>query len=81
MLVHKTPMLEVLTHITTDPMLDKRSMYGNTTGTPDLVAPDVKLRTRRDTIPTAAWVSTEGNPRKHPALKDLPHDPTQHHTT
>ena len=70
MLVHKTPMLEVLTHITTDPMLDKRSMYGNMTGTPDLVAPDVKVRSRRDPLPDAAWASSTGNPLAWPALAE-----------
>lgn len=35
-----------------------RSVYGNITGTPDLVAPDVKLRTRHDPVPDTPWLST-----------------------
>lgn len=66
MLVHKARMLTVLNHITTDPMLDKRSMYGNMTGDPDIIAPDVKLR-RRSQTPTEAWYSTELPPHLYEA--------------
>jgi hypothetical protein len=48
-----------------DPMRDAlrmggtmRSTYGNITGHPDRVAPDVKLRHRHDPIPDTAWLST-----------------------
>lgn len=39
-----------------------RSLYGNLTGTPDIVAPDVKLRRTDAPLPDAAWVSTHHDP-------------------
>jgi len=34
-----------------------RSLYGNLTGTPDRIAPDVKIRRPTDGIPTGEWLS------------------------
>lgn len=51
--VHKAGMREALRMGGT-----MRSMYGNTTGTPDRVAPDVKLRTAHDPVPDTEWLST-----------------------
>ena len=68
MLVDPEPMLEALALTDADPMLDKRSLYGNLTGTPDITAPDVKVRSRRDPLPDASWASSEGTPEKWPAL-------------
>lgn len=61
--VHKTPMLEALTHGGSP-----RSMYGNLTGQPDLIAPDVKLRTHTTPLNPAPWASTEGNPTRYETL-------------
>lgn len=44
-----------------------RSLYGNLTGEPDIVAPDVKLRRRSDPLPAAPWVSTAGDPMRYTA--------------
>lgn len=70
LLVHRTPMLETLNLIAQHPMLDKRSVYGNLTGTPDRIAPDVKVRSRADPLPPAPWASTEGNPARWGALAE-----------
>jgi hypothetical protein len=48
-----------------------RSLYGNLTGTPDLVAPDVKLRRTDAPLPDAAWVSTHHDPGLY---RNLRHD-------
>lgn len=39
-----------------------RSLYGNLTGAPDLIAPDVKLRRTDAPLPESAWVSTQHDP-------------------
>ena len=62
-LVHKAPMLEALTLGG-----EKRSVYGNITGLPDHIGPDVKLRHATDPLPKAAWVSTEARPTRYPQL-------------
>lgn len=64
MLIQPETMLEVLAHIRVDPTLDKRSLYGNLTGTPDIIAPDVKVRSRRDPLPDAPWASTALSPEQ-----------------
>jgi len=46
-----------------------RSLYGNLTGVPDVVAPDVKLRRRSDPLPDAPWASTEAPPERYPLLR------------
>lgn len=66
MLIRKAPMLEALAVGG-----EKRSVYGNITGTPDTVAPDVKLRHPSDPMPDAAWVSTELALGRYPALHAL----------
>lgn len=66
--VEPEPMLKALALTQDDPMLDKRSLYGNLTGTPDITAPDVKLRRRSDPLPNAPWVSTVGDPSLYPQL-------------
>lgn len=63
MLVDKATMLRALTLGG-----DKRSVYGNLTGEPDLVAPDVKLQSRAAPLTEAPWVSTEGDPARHKEL-------------
>lgn len=50
-------MLETLEHIKREPALDKRTVYGNLTGEPDVIAEDVKVRERATVIPDAPWVS------------------------
>lgn len=47
-----------------------RSLYGNLTGEPDVIAADVKVRSRRDPVPDAPWASTEGRPNTWPALME-----------
>lgn len=66
--VHPAPMRLVLDWCDTDPMLDKRSLYGNLTREPDIIAADVKLRARSAPLPDAAWCSTARPPTDHPAL-------------
>lgn len=56
--IESAPMLTALDIIKQRPLLDKRTLYGNMTGEPDLVAPDVKMRT--DDLPDAPWVSSVG---------------------
>lgn len=68
MLIDPKPMTEALALVEADPQLDKRSLYGNLTGLPDIVAADVKVRSRRDPLPDTAWASTEGTPTNWPAL-------------
>lgn len=56
--IESGPMLDVLAIVKAEPLLDKRTLYGNMTGRPDLVAPDVKVR---DVIvPDTPWVSSAG---------------------
>ena len=45
-----------------------RTLYGNLTGTPDQIAGDVKVRSRRDPLPDAPWASSNGTPTTWPAL-------------
>jgi len=45
-----------------------RSLYGNLTGTPDVIAPDVKLRRRSDPLPDTPWCSTELPPTRYTEL-------------
>jgi len=68
MLIHPNPMHTVLNWCDTDPMLDKRSLYGNLTGLPDHIGSDVKNQSRAAPLPDASWCSTGGNPRAWPAL-------------
>lgn len=56
--INAAAMLEALGIIATTPTLDKRSLYGNLTGQPDLIAPDVKVRTHE--IPNTPWLSSDG---------------------
>ena len=56
--INAAAMLEALGIIATTPTLDKRSLYGNLTGQPDLIAPDVKVRTRE--TPSTPWLSSDG---------------------
>jgi len=51
-------MLDVLRTIEHVPRLDKRTLYGNLAGTPDVVAPDVKVRT--PDIADTPWLSSDG---------------------
>lgn len=60
MLIDAAPMREVMTIIKESGPLDKRSLYGNLTGQPDLIAPDVKIRNNEDPIPDAPWISSNG---------------------
>lgn len=66
LLIWKQPMLKAL-----DLGGDKRSMYGNLTGQPDVIAPDVKMRDRTAPLPDAPWVSTAFKPTQYPALANL----------
>lgn len=70
LLIQPGAMLDVLAYIDREPMLDKRSLYGNLTGEPDIIAADVKVRSRRDPIPDAPWASTDGRPTTWPALME-----------
>lgn len=45
-----------------------RSVFGNLTGVPDHVGPDVKLARRDASLPDAAWVSTVFDPMEYPHL-------------
>lgn len=63
LLIHKAPMLEALTLGG-----EKRSVYGNLTGEPDIVTADVKLRKHTDPIPDAPWVSTSRPPSTYTHL-------------
>jgi hypothetical protein len=51
-------MLDVLGTIEHAPRLDKRTLYGNLAGTPDMIAPDVKVRT--PDIADTPWLSSDG---------------------
>ena len=51
-------MLDVLGTIEHAPRLDKRTLYGNHAGIPDMIAPDVKVRT--PDIADTAWLSSDG---------------------
>lgn len=64
MLFEPDPLTEVLDIIRRQgwSTLDKRSLYGNLTGHPDIVAPDVKLRRTDAPLPDAAWASTHHDP-------------------
>lgn len=64
MLVRKAPALEALIHGGSF-----RSIYGNLTGTPDRVAPDVKLRRRNELLPDTPWVSTAMDPARYTDLR------------
>jgi hypothetical protein len=48
-----------------------RSLYGNLTGEPDLIAGDVKMRSRNAPLPDAAWASTAHDPTNYPALQEV----------
>jgi hypothetical protein len=56
LLVESAAMIAALDIIATNPTLDKRTIYGNLTGQPDLIAPDVKVRTPE--IPDTPWLSS-----------------------
>lgn len=73
MLVDPGPMIEVLDLILRLGWsgLDKRSLYGNLTGQPDHVAPDVKLRQTGAPLPDTPWVSTHHDPGLY---RNLRHD-------
>jgi hypothetical protein len=49
-----------------------RSLYGNLTGEPDLVAADVKMRRRSEPVPDAPWASTEISPELYASLRERP---------
>lgn len=67
MLIHPTPMLEAL-----GIGGEKRSVYGNLTGLPDMVRPDVKMRRPQNRPPLhEPWVSTEGDPMRWRDLAEL----------
>lgn len=51
-------MLDVMGTIEQVPRLDKRTLYGNLTGTPGTIAPDVKVRT--PDIADTPWLSSDG---------------------
>lgn len=68
LLIHPEPALEALERCARDPLLDKRSIYGNLTGEPDIIAPDVKMRAYVDPIPDAPWCSTEARIDRYPGL-------------
>jgi hypothetical protein len=51
-------MLDVLGTIEHAPRLDKRTLYGNHAGIPDMIAPDVKVRT--PDIADTPWLSSDG---------------------
>jgi hypothetical protein len=71
MLISKAPMLTALDIADTDPNLEKRSLYGNMTGLPDRIAPDVKLRNPTNRHRDEAWASTQGDPARYPNLAGL----------
>lgn len=56
--IESAPMQIALDKVNRSPLLDKRTVYGNLTGEPDLVAPDVKMRD--DSMPDAPWISSVG---------------------
>jgi hypothetical protein len=64
LLIHKAPMLEALALGG-----EKRSVYGNLTGLPDHVGPDVKLRRRSEPRPAAPWYSTALPPHRYEAAR------------
>lgn len=64
--VTKADMLEALRYCTEGGTM--RSLYGNLTGEPDIIAPDVKVRSRKDPLPDAPWASSNGSPTTWPAL-------------
>lgn len=64
LLVHKAPMLDALAIGG-----EKRSVYGNLTGGPDVIAADVKMRDRRDELPAAPYVSTAHDPTGYAHLR------------
>lgn len=69
MLVDKATMLEVLDIVDTNPnVLEKRSLYGNMTGLPDRIAPDVKLRNPANRHRDTEWASTQDSPERYTQL-------------
>lgn len=56
--VNAEVMLEALSTIQHAPRLDKRTLYGNLAGQPEVIAPDVKMRT--PDIVDAPWLSSDG---------------------
>lgn len=64
MLIHKPDALDAL-----ELGGSFRSMYGNLTGEPEMIAPDVKLRNYSAPLPPAPWVSTHGNPHRYQYLR------------
>lgn len=46
-----------------------RSLYGNLTGQPDIVAPDVKLRRTDAPLPDSPWASTQHDPNLYRNLR------------
>jgi hypothetical protein len=68
MLIEPGPMLEALDTAELNPDLEKRSIYGNLTGLPDVIAPDVKLRNPANRHRDEAWASTQGDPARYPHL-------------
>lgn len=69
MMISKRQMLTVLDWCAQNPMLDKRSVYGNLTGVPDHIGPDVKLRRRSEPRPAAPWYSTALPPHRYEATR------------
>lgn len=62
MLIDPMPMLDALEAVDANPDLEKRSLFGNMTGLPERVAPDVKLRNPGNRHRAAEWASTQGDP-------------------
>jgi len=58
-------MLEALDIVATRPLLDKRSLYGNMLGDPDVIAPDVKVRTAHQSLPDGPWLSSHEAVQRH----------------
>jgi len=57
---------------------DKRSVYGNLTGLPDIVAHDVKLRNPQNRPGDWPWISTQGSPAQWPGLLERLSAPRDH---
>lgn len=68
MLVDKAAMVAALDIIGSNTDIEKRSVYGNMTGRPDRIAPDVKLRNPANRHRGAEWASTQGDPTRYRQL-------------
>ena len=70
MMVDPVVMLPVLDIVDENPLIEKRSLYGNQIGLPDRVAPDVKLRNPVNRHRDVEWASTQGDPSRWRDLAD-----------